>query len=216
MLELRTYSFAELSEYLGTSDVEGTNRKLKNYGISFTAEGRGKESNYTITAISNPFKVFSVFDVGMAPQTDFTKFRYFVYLLLCDEDFAWRPAEMMEEYLRKCDNGISRQTVSKYLNKLNDCGLISMGMGDYTYYKVFKKQGVQCHEIITREEYAKAWAMYWECKENGYDSSAAYSSMYNRFGGVPRKHSTIAKNGFYNDLIDWLCDLLIEEVGGLE
>ena len=216
MLELRAYSFSELSEYLGTGDVQGTNRKLKNYGISFTAEGRGNERIYTITAISDPFKVFSVFDVGMPPQTDFTKFRYFVYLLLNDEDFAWRPAEMMEEYLRQSNNSISRQTISKYLNKLNSFGLIGMGMGDYTYYKVFKKQGVQCHEIITREEYAKAWAIYWECKANEYDSRAAYSSMYNRFGGVPRKHSSIEKNAIYNDLIDWLCNLLIEEVGGLQ
>ena len=216
MITLQTYNFSELSSYLNTTDVQGTERKLRNYGISFTAEGRGRNRKFTITEISDPFKVFSVFDLGMAPQTDFAKFRYFVYLLLSDEDFAWRPAEMMEEYLRQSDNGISRQVVSKYLNKLSDYGLISMGFGDFTYYKVFKIQGVQCHEIITREEYAKAWKIYWDCKELGYESGAAYSAMYNRFGGVPRKHSIIEKNAFYNDLVDWLLTTLMDELGDKE
>ena len=213
MLELREYQYAEISAYLGTKGVEATDRKLSNYGIAFSAEGRGQKRKYQITAIADPFKVFSVFDLGMAPQTDFSKFRHFVYLLLSDEDFVWRPSEMMEEYLRNIDVGISRGTISRYLERLSDYGLISLGGGEFTYYKVYKRQGVQCHEIITKEEYSKAWAIYWECKANGYDSSASYSAMYNRFGGVPRKHSVIEANAIYNEITEWLITILLEEFG---
>ena len=56
MLEKRTYTFQELSAYLGTNSKEATDRKLNNYKISYTSEGRGKSRIYTITEIPDRFK----------------------------------------------------------------------------------------------------------------------------------------------------------------
>jgi len=216
MLECKTYTYLELSQYLHCTDIQGTERKLKSYGIEYTASGRGKNRKYNITKITNPFKVFSVFEVGLDPHCDFMKFAYFVYLILCDDTFNGMGAEMMEAYLRDKPINISRQTISKYIDYLSGCNLISAARTNCVYYKVYKRYGVQCHEDITRKEYAEAWKIYWECIKDGYESRAAYSTMYNAFGGVPRKHPLIELNVFYRDITDWLTELLLEEFGDVE
>ena len=213
MLELRDYGFPELSAYLHTADNQGTQRKLKNYGVSFTVKGRGKDAIYTIQEITQPIKVFAVFDVGISPQTDMKKFSYFLYEMLCDDEFSGMGAEMMEEYLRDKPTAISRQTISKYLKSISATGIVDVSNTDFVYYRVKKHFGCQTHETVSREEYASAWRVYWQLKNEGYDSASAFQAMYNDFGGVPRKHGIIEKNGFYNDLIDWLTDELMKEVG---
>lgn len=214
MLELRDYSFDELSAYLHTADNQGTQRKLKNYGVSFTVKGEGRKAIYTIQEITQPIKIFAIFDVGVPPQTDMIKFTYFLYEMLCDEAFSGMGAEMMEEYLRSKPTPISRQTISKYLKYISATGIMDISDTDFVYYRVYKRYGVQTHETVSKEEYSKAWRLYWQLKdEKGYGSSAAFQAMYNDFGGVPRKHGVIEKNGIYNDLIEWLTEELMMEVG---
>lgn len=214
MLELRDYSYAELSAYLKTTSNQAAMRKLDNYGIIYSVNGRGNSAIFTIKEITQPIKVFAVFDVGVPPQTDMKKFRYFLYELLCDDNFTGMGAEMMEEYLRNKPIPISRQTISKYLEYISATGIMGVSNSDFVYYRVYKRYGVQTHETVSKEEYSKAWRLYWQLKdEKGYGSSAAFQAMYNDFGGVPRKHGVIEKNGIYNDLIDWLTDELMKEVG---
>ncbi|MBR2724717.1 MAG: hypothetical protein IKB72_04700 [Ruminococcus sp.] len=215
MLECRVYSYKELSEYLGTTSPTGTKRKLTKYEVEFEAKGIGDRSTYQITAVKNPFKVFAVFDLEASPQTDFRKFSYFVYLILTDETFCGMGAEMMEEHLRSSCCPMSRQTISKYIKRLTDFNLVDFS-SEFVYYRVYKKFGVQTHDVVSREEYAEAWRVYWEYKdeaEEAFASSRAFQAMYTWFGGVPRKQKLIEKNGIYNELIDWLVDILIEDYG---
>ena len=217
MLECRCYSYEELSKYLGTSDNQGTERKLTTYGVEFSKSGRGKKSSYNITTINDPFKVFAVFELKADPHTDFTKLAYFIYLVLNDDSFNGMGAEMMEEYLRNKPFGISRQTISKYLRLLEAQHLIAFHYSDSIYYRVYKKYGVQTHEIVERQEYCDAWKVYWDCINNKkYDSPAAFQTMYNKFGGVPRKHPTIGLNVFYNDVLNWLSEILEKDFGDIE
>ena len=214
MLECRKYEYKELSAYMGTRSPSGIKNRLRNYEVEFTTTGRGNRTVFDITAINNPFKVFAVFDLQVPPQTDHRKFAYFVYLVMTDNSFCGMSAEMMEEHLRDSPHAVSRQTIAHYLTYLAKYNLIAIDGADCIYYRVYKKFGVQTHDIVSREEYARAWKVYWECKnEKHYDTFAAYRTMYNFFGGVPRKQSVIGKNGIYNDVIQWIVDILIEDYG---
>lgn len=208
MLERKTYSIKELSAIIHTTGKEATDRKLRSYRISYTSIGRGGSLTYTITDIPDRFKVFCVFDLGFNPRTDFRKLRDFLFYLLGDDNFSWRPMEMMEEYLRIAGRGMSRQTISRYIARLEELDLFSGG--DFVYYRVYKDFGVQKHKIITREEYSAAWRLYWEKRGQGYDSRAAYSCMYTAFEGVPRKQRRLEGNAFYNDTYNLLFDLITE------
>lgn len=217
MLETRDYSYDEITAYLHTNDCEATERKLEKYEIEFAKSGRGKKSVYTIKAINNPFKVFAVFDIGVAPQTDIKKFAHFLFEILCDEEFNGMGMEMMEEYLRDSPNSVSRQTIGTYLRRLRQNYFISQSTSDFVYYRVYKHYGCQTHEVITKEEYAEAWKHYWMLRnEMGYESRPAYQSMYNKFGGTPRKFGVLERNAFYNEIYDWLIEVLNEEVGDIE
>lgn len=211
MLELRRYKNTELYKYLGTKDNGETNKKLKRYNVEYTTEGRGKECVYTITEINEPFRLFCVFDIGLDPRMDFTQFRDFMYLLLCDDDFNWRPAEMMEEIMRGRDNPASRQTIGKWLHRLEKTDLFSRA-GEPVYYKVYKQYGVQKQEIVSKEEYSAAWKIYFDCKGKGYGSNAARSVMYNKFGGVPRKQIRFEQNGIYTEQLNRLTEIVVDEV----
>lgn len=217
MLECRCYEYEELSKYLGTTDPQGIERKLKTYGVEFSKSGRGKKSIYNISAINEPFKVFAIYDLGADPHIDFQKFAYFIYLLLNDDGFNGMGAEMMEEYLRDKPLNISRQTIAKYVRRLQDNNLIDVAINDFVYYKVYKKYGVQTHEVVSRKEYSNAWKIYWDCVNNkGYDSFSAFSCMYSKFGGVPRKHPKIEPNGIYNNILNWLTEILEKDFGNIE
>jgi hypothetical protein len=127
---------------------------------------------------------------------------------------------MMEQYLRGVGKGMSRQTIHNYKKRLEDFGLIDTRFGDYVYYKVFKRYGVQEQEEITKEEYSKAWKLYWEFRNANpdADSTPAYSYMYSQFGGVPRKQHRIQQNGIYkqenNILFDLASKSILEEIDG--
>ena len=220
-LTLRDYPLGVLRNILGTSDKQGTERKLEKYGYGFTSTGRGSARVYTITSLPDAFQRFRsycTFSLGFPPQTDFRKLRDFVFCLFGDDDFNWRPAEMMEQYLRVCGRGMSRQTIGNYLKRLEELDLINPYNGDFVYYKVFKKYGVQEHEIISREEYGKAWKYYWDYR-NAHpeqDSIPAYCYVRSKFGGSPRKQRRIEKQGWSLKEIDTLyslaTDSILEEV----
>ncbi|MBQ6056623.1 MAG: hypothetical protein IJL34_03015 [Treponema sp.] len=222
-LEMRAYPIGMLSGLLRTNGKQATDRKLAAYGYGFTSAGTGTKRVYTITALPDAlqrFKFFCVFSLGFDPNTDFRKLRDFVFYLMGDDDFNWRPAEMMEEYLRNEKRGISRQTIGKYLQHFESLCLF-VRTDDYVYYRVKKNYGVQEHEIITKEEYCQAWSYYheWRNAHPEEDSRPAFTSMYNRFGGVPRKQGRVDRGAPWNrETINTLFDLasqsILEEVSG--
>ena len=51
MLEVGTYTQAEMRELLGTVDTQGINRKLDRYGVIYERKGRAPNATYVIQAI---------------------------------------------------------------------------------------------------------------------------------------------------------------------
>lgn len=221
-LAMRDYPLGVLENIIGSRGKEAVDRKLKHYGYGFTSTGRGKTRVYTITSLPNAqarFKAYCVFALGFDGNTNFIKLRDFIFYLLKDADFAWRPNEMMEEYLRREGRGMSSDTISKYKIRLKNLELFAP-VGDFVYYKVFKHYGVQEHEVITKEEYNEAWRYYFEWRNDhpDEDSIPAYRHMYNKFGGVPRKQRKIEPNAFHAEELNILCalvsDAILEKVDG--
>lgn len=215
-LKKQDYPLGVLETLIGSRGKQAVDRKLKNYGYGFDSTGRGKTRVYTITSLPNAqarFKSYCVFALGFDANTDFIKLRDFIFYLLKDNDFAWRPNEMMEEYLRKEGRGMSSDTISKYKIRLKNLDMFAP-VGDFVYYKVFKHYGVQEHEIITKEEYNEAWRYYFEWRDENpdEDSLPAYRHMYSKFGGVPRKQRTIVRNAFGAEKLNTLSKLVTDSI----
>lgn len=221
-LTTRDYPIGVLENLIGSRGKQAIDRKLEKYEYGFTSTGTGNSRIYTITELPNAqarFKSYCVFSLGFSPQTDFVKLRDFVFYLAYDADFSGKPDEMMEEYLRLEGRGMSRQTIGSYRRKLEAMDFFTP-MGDFVYYRVYKEYGVQKHEIITAEEYRRAWGYYfdWRNANPDEDSKPAYSYMYNKFGGVPRKQRKIVRLPFYAEKINTLFELasnaIMEEIDG--
>lgn len=212
MLECRIYPAAELFAYLHTNDKEATNRKLSRYNVDYFANGWGSSLSYNITAIHDPFRLYCVFDLGYDPHTDFRKLMEFMFYLLGDEEFNWRPMEMMERYMRERGHTISRQSIAKYLARMQQIGLVGL-WGDAVYYRVWRDENDQeQYDIVSKEEYCHAWRMYWDKRNNeGWDSAQAFAYVYAGFGGVPRKQPRVEQNGIYGKELDFLLDLVKQE-----
>ena len=223
-LALRDYPLGVLEKMIGTKGKQATDRKLEKYGYGFIPDpnGWGKTRVYTITSLPNAlsrFKSFCIFALGFPANKDFKKVRDFVFFLYTDPDFDWRPDEMMEEYTRIAGRGMTRQTIANTKKYLEKAGLIDTIFGDFVYYRVYKDCGVQKHEIISKEEYSKAWKLYWDYLRDHPDCTStrpAYTHMYNKFEGVPRKNRRVNQNAIYNKEREKLVELatasILEEV----
>ncbi len=221
-LTLRDYPLGVLENLIGSRGKQGVERKLDAYGYGYSSTGGGKQRIYTITSLPDAqarLKAYCVFALGFAPQTNFVKLRDFIFYLAFDEDFSGKPDEMMEEYLRLEGYGMSSKTIGNYRRKLAELELFAP-MGDFVYYRVKKHYGVQEHEIITAEEYNKAWKSYhkWRAAHPDEDSRPAYAHMYNEFKGVPRKQAKIVANAIHateiNILFDLVSNAIMEELNG--
>ena len=218
MLEKRRYNLDELAAYLRVNtpakDAKKLRaaiaKKLEKYNVEFTVSGREENTTFEITQIQDPLKVFFVFEMDISPQTDFTKFEYFFYLVLNDDGMTGMNAKMVEEYLRSKPINITRQTISKYIKKIIKSEMLYLD-SECVYYRVNTNHVGQTHEIVSREEYSKAWKIYWNCCEKGMDSLAAYHTMYDAFGGVPRKYPIMVTNAFFKDEVDWISEQLCDK-----
>lgn len=209
MLECKSYSAAELLAATHTRTNVSAERRLTTQNIRWEKNGNGKRAQYTISDIPDPLRTYIVFDLGFPPQTDVKKFRDFAFHFLGDDVFRAMPQEMMEEAMREMGQGVSRQTMANYIERLQALDYINRST-DCVYYRVYKEYGVQKHDVVTKEEYCAAWKIYWDKIGCGYSSQAAYSTMYNAFGGVPRKQAKYDENAFYKKEIDFLYDLVVE------
>jgi hypothetical protein len=197
--EGKSYTYQEMSAIFGTRDTQGIKRRFDNtYHIEYTTSGRGSGLVFYLHTIKRKFRLYCVLNLGFSPNSNFDKLRDFFIYLFNDPDFVWRPMEMMEEYLRKEEKGISRATISNYLKTLEKDNLFGRN-GEMVYYKVSKNYGEQRAELITREEYSAGWKTYWDMKAKGYNSNAAYSCMRNLHGGSMRKQPKIERNAFFED-----------------
>ncbi len=207
MLEEREYKKAEIAEILRTRDNQGIKRKLNNYGIEYSCSGRGNSLQVHITKIPSmfQFKVFCITELNMPAQTDFKKFRNFLYYFLNDEDFRWLPDETLAIRMTEKEAPISRQTIALYKSYLQRANLISLSTGDEIYYFAKNKQ----QRIVDREEYLSAWREYWETKAETGSAQIAAQVMQERHGGMARKQHKAVINGIHlstwNELNDLVC-----------
>ena len=212
MLECRVYSAQEMRKYLGVNDNSQAVKKLNRYDIVFYLNGRGEKATFNILENNEPFRVYCVFDMGFDPRSDFKKIRNYLFFLLGDDEYYWLPDEPMEAYMRSKGYTISRQTISKIRQRLELLEYV-IG-GDYIYYRVWRDEDdKEHHEPVEKEEYNKAWHLYWNKRnEEQWDSEQAFAYMYAVFGGVPRKQTKPYKNQIQKKELDYLMDLVSKSI----
>ena len=215
MLELnRSYTKPELTRILGTQSKQGIDRKLQRYGIGFEVCGRGENAAYTIKTMADPFKVYAIIALGFDANTDFTKLRNVYYHFFEDEVFMAMPDEVKEARLHKIGEGVSRQAIAGYIQKLEQRNMITRHTNNFIYYFAFRQE----QRIVERAEYLDAWHEYWADRDVGFDSYTAICRMQQRYGGVARKQEVPAINGIYNEEIEYMLTLIHQsienEIGG--
>lgn len=209
MLEIgRTYPKPELSRIFGTKDKQGLDRKLIRYGIVFDVCGRGERATYTIKAITDPFKVFAITELGFDGNTDFTKLRNFYYHFFEDDIFMVWPDEVKEAKMREMGQPVSRQTIAVYTDRLEANGLINRYTKNYFYYFAHKQE----QRITDREEYLQAWYEYWDDIASGLNSFDAIANMITDHGGVARKQPIPEINGIYNAKIEEMLSYIQQSI----
>lgn len=209
MLELRTYTRAELEEILQTHNRQSMTRKLTSYGVEFTCEGNASNLKITINAIHDPFKVLCILELGFSPQCDFVKMREFFWYYLQDEEFRSFPDEVLENRMRDKEHPVSRQTIARWRGYLSRNLLFSASGTEFMYY--FAYQGEQ--QMTSKEQYSAAWREYWANKEQGMNSRDAIWEMICHYGGVARKQPIMEMNGiFAYTLIPQMIDYIQESI----
>ena len=212
MLEYREYSAPEMWAYLRVKNNDQARKKLDRYNVVYFLNGWGKNAIFNIIEDKEPFKTYCVFDMGFEPHSDFKKLRNYLFFLLGEDEYCWLPDEPMEAYMKSKGYIISRATISKYRKHLDLLEYI--GNGDFVYYKVYRDENDQEHHCqVTKEEYCKAWHLYWDKRNNEkFDSEAAFAYMYKAFGGVPRKQQKPFKNQIYRKELNYLLDLVTKSI----
>ena len=209
MLELnRSYTKPELTRILGTQSKQGIDRKLQRYGIGFEVCGRGENAAYTIKTMADPFKVYAIIALGFDANTDFTKLRNVYYHFFEDEVFMAMPDEVKENRLRKIGEGVSRQAIAGYIQKLEKRNMITRHTNDFIYYFAFNQE----QRIVEKAEYLDAWHEYWADRDIGFDSIEAIYRMRQRYGGVARKQEIPAINGIFNQEIEYMLTLIQQSI----
>ena len=154
MLEIgRTYPKPELSQIFGTKDKQGLDRKLIRYGIVFDVCGRGERATYTIKAITDPFKVFAITELGFDGNTDFTKLRNFYYHFFEDDIFMAWPDEVKEVRMREMGQWLSKYGESVFETE----GGIWKPTADYA--ACFRENTVYLHILKNGEQIALSLPM---------------------------------------------------------
>ena len=209
MLEIgQTYPKPELSRIFGTRDKQGLERKLTRYGIVFDVCGRGERAAYTINAITDPFKVFAITELGFDGNTDFFKLRNFYYHFFEDEIFMAMPDEVKEAHMREMGQPVSRQTIANYTYRLVANNLINRHTNNFIYYFAYKQE----QRIVDRDEYLQAWFEYWDDIASGLNSFDAIANMRTDHGGVARKQPIPEINGIYNEKIERMLSYIQQSI----
>ena len=209
MLEIgQTYPKPELSRIFGTRDKQGLERKLTRYGIVFDVCGRGENAAYTINAITAPFKVFAITELGFDGNTDFFKLRNFYYHFFEDEIFMAMPDEVKEAHMREMGQPVSRQTIANYTYRLVANNLINRHTNNFIYYFAYKQE----QRIVDRDEYLQAWFEYWDDIASGLNSFDAIANMRTDHGVGARKQPIPEINGIYNEKIERMLSYIQQSI----
>ena len=208
MLELRVYTKAELAAIFKTTDRQGLKRKMQRYGIRYEVSGWGDRAIFNILETADPFKVFCIDELGYDGRTKFDKLRNFLYYFLNDDEFRAMPDEVKAQRLKAEGKYMCRQTIAKYIAKLDKLDIVKYDTNEFIYYFAYK--GTQ--RIATREEYSAAWKQYWADKARGEDTFGAIWNMRDMHGGVARKQAVPQINGIYAEKMHQLNIIICESI----
>ena len=113
----------------------------------------------------------------------------------------------MERVLEAEGKKVSRQTISKWIEFFKSKNIINESQ-EYLYFATIKTDISTESLRITKEEYTEAWKRYWNIRREGGSYNEAFNAMCGVNGGVVFKKPMIEENGFYNNLLDSLVELL--------
>lgn len=207
MLDTKTYTRQELIDIFKTDRLDSIKGKIKRRGYTYTTSGRGDTFTLTITGLPPRFREFCIERLGFAPNTDFERLKIFLYYFFFDEEFRQLPVGAMAWAIEK-EMYITYQTFSRWIHKLIDKGIICRSTIEFNYYACNSNQ---MPIRITKELYREAWKAYWGEREYGYCHSM--SNMMRVAGGKAHKFGVILDNGFAEDTIIELKEILIKEIG---
>ncbi len=159
---------------------------------------------YSITYISDPFKIYAIDELGISPQADFKKIRNLYYYLLNCEGFADLPYVEMERRLRMENKEIARGTISKWIRHLASINYIMLSKEDAIYYAVTKRGTHKIYTEIQKQKYIDGWHIYFEGIEQGDTVSIAYKKMKHFIGGHPLRKPKIIYNVVYSQQLEKL------------
>lgn len=127
----------------------------------------------------------------------------FLYYFFCDDEFPNLPDERKEQLLDEKGKHISRQTISKWIGKLENKNLILRSKGNANYY--FSNTGT----IIPTDmdTYLAAWHKYWIDRKN-YNSGYAIDAMIDTYGGIAKKHLIPIRNKLEEEKINMIIDMV--------
>lgn len=215
MLRIATYTKEDLVEIFNTDKVCNITRSLERLGYQYITNGKkGKNYQLTITATPDAFKMFCINQLDIPAQSDFHLLKIFFYHFFGDLEFQNLPVSEMERLLKEENKPISRQTISKWIDYLKSKNIIAADKTDYVYYATVSVEGKVGSVEISREDYVRAWKVYWNARNSGRTYSEAFNAMCKVNDGSVYKKPSIVENGFYSELINDLVDILMETFEG--
>lgn len=206
MLKIATYTKQELVEIFNTNRMDSIKRSLQRLGFEFTTKGR--DSNYTITITSAPsaFKLFAIEELKFDKRTYFDGLELYLQLFFLDEDFRTLPVSQQVNVMKAAHNEeITRQTIANWRKKIIEIGLVHEDSEDCRYYSV--KSGDAPFEL-TKEEYKRYWGNFYKVLSSTGSAAEAWNNMFYEAGGKCCKVNNYQENGFYNETIDTLIQIL--------
>ena len=163
---------------------------------------------YSITYISDPFKIYAIDQLGINPQADFTKIRNLYYYLLNCEGFAELPYVEMERRLEADGKAISRGTISRWIRHLERINFIMLSTSEANYYAVIKMNCRNYYKEIPGSIYREGWKLYFQKVDEGADYRTAYRAMKKLVGGHPIRVPKIIYNAVYTKELEELQEKL--------
>lgn len=209
MLELKTYTRAELVEIFKTERLDSIKDKLKRHGYEYVLSGRAERVTLTVTKKPSPFRDYCIKELGFAPQTHFHKLQPFLYRFAFGEDFRQLPmtemARQMKDEISICDD-----TINSYIQQLIANDIVYRDESNFNYYVISTdRNGNKTTKRIDKETYNKAWAIYRDEKAKG--NKEAYKIACASVGGNLHKNGVMLENAFGKQKFDELKKILKEE-----
>ncbi|MCH5198008.1 MAG: hypothetical protein J1E34_03780 [Oscillospiraceae bacterium] len=212
MLEIKEYTYNELSQIFGTSDRQGIKRKLRSYDIKYETQGRGERTVYKILEIPNKFKLFCITELQFPAQANFEKMLYYYYYFFNDDTFAGLPNQEQANIFMEQLFNVSRQTIANWVRYLEQANYVYLSNYDCKYYAVTKDKftGQKLLTEISHEKYSRGWSAYWGIRRERprEESGFAWREAMEIWGGCACKHRLPLQNAFYIDKIEELINII--------